>query len=743
MNIITRTLILSLVPICSLAQDIASESDMEFRDGMRSIVSLANYYYDNSNINGILKMADSLKECLEVRSRHSMLTPMDSLEFVADWNKIMGSYYYEDGYYNKASDKKAEDHYKVALSTYQNTPRLQGNLSGEPLLRRELAQLYYRQGRYEEALHEIDTVCQTYYNALSLQEIDSNDEEYLDILSQQAICLARTGQFTKAVEMMDKIISLYTTKNERYGEALRKKAKILMLWEEAEGKNWRQEALSLYQNYFQLKKTDALNHFMDMSSAEREQYWMRIRPFVTDCYRLEDSNAGFLFDVTLFAKALLLQLDSTGGGRHNIHATWQMIQEKLKPNACAIEFIQYEKHGRQQMGALVLKKTGEPIFVKLSEPDSVMKYVIDGKTVEERIHHVKGADYANRALRNAVYNDSTGLFNRIWTPQLLHAIDDVRDIWFAPDGYMHRLAIEYMLPHNAEGKVCHRLTSTRRLLETSTPLSLKQALLIGGVAYNIPTYSKKEDNDDHAFSYMFNNGRPLYLDSLEHSLDAVKDICRIRSNTTDLLLTEAHATEQEFRQNSGNYAIVHISSHGVFASAATPQGTDLKANLCDSTLSHSLIALAGVNKNLADSNFNPAHQDGILSAKEIASLDLSRTELVILCCCETGLGYITADGVYGLQRGLKNAGAGAIICSLWDIYEGSSNLFMDVLHYHITHGQPLSYAFEEARKAMTDLEEGKAIDSAGSYIREISQHVNDNFDEPNYRNAFILIDALE
>ena len=95
---------------------------------------------------------------------------------------------------------------------------------------------------------------------------------------------------------------------------------------------------------------------MDMSSAEREQYWMRIRPFVTDCYRLEDKNAGFLFDVTLFAKALLLQLDSTGGGRHNIHATWQMIQEKLKPNACAIEFIQYEKHGRQQMGALMAKR---------------------------------------------------------------------------------------------------------------------------------------------------------------------------------------------------------------------------------------------------------------------------------------------------------------------------------------------------------------------------------------------------
>ncbi len=711
-------LILGLATIGLRAQEMSNAPDSIFFEYAKSLKNRGNDYYMLCNRTGIKQVIDKYRFALDRRKAAGMLTEEMEGYFNQDITKLLGDYHYLNSDYDRKSYSESEkcfkqyrDYYLVHSGTY-----VAGQ--GIYIAHQELAQLYYKLGRYEEACDEMKEVLRTVSTYMR------DEDEPFDKLSQYAICLARMNQFDEAISNINEVLENYDNiDTERYGEALRKKAKILMLREEHGDKTGKSEALDYYKQYFGLKKKDALVHFMGMDSEEREMYWMKIRPFVTDCYRLEEADAGFLYDVTLFAKGLLLQLDSAGGGRQNIHATWQMIQEKLKPDACAIEFVQYEKYGQEKMGAIVLKRTGKPVFVKMPDPDSVLNYKIDVKgeflTVDSLMRSVHGPDWDSRVPRNLLYSDSLGLNNFIWTSNLIAVVANCQDLWFAPDGYIHQLAIEYLLPETIKNKSCHRLSSTRVLLLERREQSYKKALVVGGVDYYAESAANAMGNDQIAYRYVYNNGKPATFDTLEKSVGEVKDILIHRSSPEDTILVGAFAQEQSFRQMCGNYSMIHISSHGVFNAATIPQGTDLKQNLRDNTLSHSLIAFAGINTSLKDKRFDPNLQDGILSAKEISSLNLSKTELVVLCCCETGLGYVTPDGVYGIQRGLKNAGARAIICTLWDIDDEASSYFMIRFHQYLKENNDLYKAFYHARESMKE-----------------------EYDEPSYRDAFILIDAI-
>lgn len=653
------------------------------------------------------------------------------------YHKLCGDFHYLNADEDNRSYDSAEYHFNLALSLIEESGNTdpQDNIFFQFVLHHELAQLYYKKGLYPKAYDEMKEA-----ELYSSQYLD-NDEKVMDFISQMAMCKARVSLFDEALEDIDMVISFYPDrKSEGYGEALRKKAKILMLQKENEGTGMAapsDDAMKYYKEYFALKKKDALEHLGNMSPEDREQYWMHLRPFVVDCYRTEGANPAFLYDVTLFSKSLLLEYAQKGKPQS---ITWKQVQRQLKPTDCAIEFIQYEKFNEKQMGALVLKKKGEPRFVWMGGvadiEDISLKwgdFLIDAVTFDKP------------AMKKELYSDST-IFNQIWTPALLKAIGkDTQRLYFAADGIFHELAIEYMLPDAPEltslkSENLYRLSSTRQLLVKPSKTRNSKVLLSGGIDYYGVSQTGLGDteadyaNDAHAYQIL--KSWKACFNMLNGTFDEIEGIRHNYGEQNVTMLTDTMATETRVAFLIGKHPIVHLATHG-FYFGVTPEGTDMLPASYDESLSQSGLAFAGSSSALMSDKFNATQHDGILSSREIAGMDFSNVDIVVLSACQTALGYMTSDGIYGLQRSLKNAGVKAMVLSLWSVDDTATSILMQAFYRHLQ-TEDTHTAFMHAREELIHSDREATFQFNPELM--INETTGRNFKNPYFYNAFIMID---
>ena len=80
------------------------------------------------------------------------------------------------------------------------------------------------------------------------------------------------------------------------------------------------------------------------------------------------------------------------------------------------------------------------------------------------------------------------------------------------------------------------------------------------------------------------------------------------------------------------------------------------------------LAFAGVNNRLENQTVLEQYGNGILTAKEVLSLNLHETDLVVLSACETGRGEVrSGEGIQGLRRAFELAGVRTLLCTLWKV----------------------------------------------------------------------------
>jgi CHAT domain-containing protein/tetratricopeptide (TPR) repeat protein len=160
--------------------------------------------------------------------------------------------------------------------------------------------------------------------------------------------------------------------------------------------------------------------------------------------------------------------------------------------------------------------------------------------------------------------------------------------------------------------------------------------------------------------------------------------------------TGGEATEAAFKKEAPGRRTLHLATHGFFLGSECPQVTgesrgvggvaattqpspDGKPRpLRENPLLLSGLALTGANHR---EHAGPDEEDGVLTAEEIAALDLSGVEWAVLSACDTGVGEIQAgEGVLGLRRAFQVAGARTLILSLWSVEDDSTREWMRALY---------------------------------------------------------------
>ncbi len=412
---------------------------------------------------------------------------------------------------------------------------------------------------------------------------------------------------------------------------------------------------------------------------------------------------------------------------------WKNVQAGLKPSEIAIEFVHckldFPKNTNSILYAALILKSGDlqPKFIPLFEEKS-LDSLLNSKSERK-------ADYVNSlytlADRGAVAVEAhrKSLYEILWKP-LEKELTHVNTIYFSPSGLLHRINLD-AIPVSETETLADKynlieLNSTRQLaIPTQIKIANNDAVLFGGIQFerdsfvqNIEPLMASRSRGELSFISVdttLRGGSWNYLEGTEREVVAIDKIMQTSGFKVELKKGN-QATEESFKNlgtnNGPSPRVLHIATHGYFF--PDPKSIVQKSSLngeqesvykiSDHPMLRSGLIMAGGNAAWQGKQTLEGREDGILMAYEISQMNLSNTELVVLSACETGLGDIQGnEGVYGLQRAFKIAGAKYLIMSLWQVPDKQTSLLMTTFYKKwIESKMNIPDAFHAAQKELRD-----------------------------------------
>lgn len=289
----------------------------------------------------------------------------------------------------------------------------------------------------------------------------------------------------------------------------------------------------------------------------------------------------------------------------------------------------------------------------------------------------------------------------------------------------------------------YRLSSTKLLAqrsETSTAFGDGEAVIYGGLEYedmsveqmreyhNITTDEEDaEDDEDYTITLAAEQlmADSLALFDLAERGASVRNLkgAKEEAEAIEYLLYNAgkkykiyqdfSGTEESFKRLSGrNISLLHIATHGFSYPVEEQRNGQLDwlgnssstGSRSTDPLNYSGLLFAGCNNKLQHPHDFPSDiDDGILTAQEIAKLNLQNLQLTVLSACQTGTGMLQEDGVFGVQRGFKKAGAHTLVMSLWSVNDAATQLMMTSFYENLLNGLSRHNAFLKAQQSVREV----------------------------------------
>ncbi|MBK6352042.1 MAG: CHAT domain-containing protein [Saprospiraceae bacterium] len=415
---------------------------------------------------------------------------------------------------------------------------------------------------------------------------------------------------------------------------------------------------------------------------------------------------------------------------------WKQIEKSLQSDEAAIEFVCFNYITKHQSDSLIyaafIVKPGfhYPAFVPLLNFNKILEYT-NGKENENLLGYIH-----QRGVYPSIVTQMEGLYDLIWKP-LDTILQDVKTVYYSPSGILHRINLEAIPIDDKAILSDHykliRLGSTRSIAmaDFTNVNSHNQVIMFGGINYNLDNSMINFDTVSHdsivlqnhelSFSYIERGIKERaaewrYLPGTEKEIKGISRIFK-KFKFEIAKYSGDKASEEEFK-NIGKYQasprVLHIATHGFFfpdpkeslRSSISSLQKEPVFKISDHPMIRSGLIMAGGNYAWKNGKSNKeGREDGILTAFEISQMNLSNTELVVLSACETGLGDIQGnEGVYGLQRAFKIAGAKYLIMSLWQVPDKQTSLLMTTFYKKwLEEKMTIPDAFHAAQKELREI----------------------------------------
>jgi CHAT domain-containing protein len=455
-----------------------------------------------------------------------------------------------------------------------------------------------------------------------------------------------------------------------------------------------------------------------------------------------------------YEKALTLKLNLFNDALYA--PCWQDVRDSLKVGEAAIEFISFPYYAGKGFMSVISDDTLYAAFV-LFPRDTAPHFI---PLFEERqlqaLLNCPGLE--EELVLKDLYGKHPDLRQLLWDPlePLLH---DAKTIYYSPAGLLHRINPAALQDESkqtlSEGRQWVRVGSTRELVthnladKSFARISAEvdsisgnppSAIIYGGITYDMDslayTAANPTEHLDSTGYYLPKDGNFRYivtepsktkmrgsrnldgtwtpLDSTAREADEINVLLQGAGFRTEVQKS-FYASEERFKQigvRAPSPRILHIATHGFSypdPKKEPPKGfgnTEPAYKLLDDPMLRSGLVLAGANFYCKNERPLKNAEDGMPVAYEVRDLNLQNTELAVLSACQTGRGYIQgSEGVYGLQRAFRIAGAKFLIVSLWDVPDKQTQELMRLFYQNwLDKKESLRDAFNHAQQALRETE---------------------------------------